>query len=94
MVRVAEQADARKFVFSGVYHPSIASMVNHAASSPSRRRSTAPPFVVLQPAMFMQTLAGQWSAVSNTARFSMPYSKDARLAYVDYVTWPRPRRSA
>jgi uncharacterized protein YbjT (DUF2867 family) len=37
MVQAAEQASVRKFVFSGVIHPSISKMINHAAQASSRR---------------------------------------------------------
>jgi uncharacterized protein YbjT (DUF2867 family) len=62
MVEAATAAGVDRFVFSGVYHPSL-SLVNHASMRPieeARYRSRLG-FTVLQPAMFMQGLAGSWA---------------------------------
>lgn len=55
----------RKFVFSGIIHPSISKMSNHAAKRPVEQAiyESGMEFTVLQPTMFMQTLGGIWSAV-------------------------------
>jgi uncharacterized protein YbjT (DUF2867 family) len=41
-------------------------------------------FTVLQPAMFMQGLAGSWAEAARHGVFAMPYSKDAAMTFVDY----------
>lgn len=41
-------------------------------------------FTVLQPAMFMQDLAGTWPAVARSGQIAMPFSKRAKVCYVDY----------
>jgi hypothetical protein len=41
-------------------------------------------FTLLQPIMFMQTLGGIWSAVLESGRLSLPYSKQVKASYVDY----------
>ncbi len=85
MVETAEAAGVRKFVFSSVYHPSI-SLVNHASKRPVEEALYASDmqFTVLQPAMFMQNLQGSWSAVRETGRITRPYSKLAKVSFVDY----------
>lgn len=85
MVEAAEAAGVSRFVFQGVYHPSL-SLVNHAALRPIeealyRSRMT---FTVLQPAMFMQGLAGGWRSAVDDGTFTMPYSKDSAMTFVDY----------
>lgn len=86
MVEAAREAGVRKFVFSSVFHPSISGMVNHAAKRPVEEAvyESGMEFTVLQPAMFMQNLEGGWGAVLEHGRIAMPYSKLAKVCYVDY----------
>lgn len=84
-VAAAVRAGVRKVVYSGVYHPSL-SLVNHAGTRPVEEalyRSDLE-FVVLQPAMFMQGLAGAYQQALQTGTVVMPWSKHAQMAYVDY----------
>ena len=85
MVEAATAAGVDRFVFSGVYHPSL-SLVNHASMRPIEEalyRSQLA-FTVLQPAMFMQGLAGSWKDTVQQGVFAMPYSKDSAMTFVDY----------
>lgn len=86
MVRAARAAGVRRFVFSSVYHPSISAMVNHAAKQPVEEAlyESGLQFTILQPAMFMQNLAGALPAAARSGVFSMPFSKHAKVCYVDY----------
>ena len=86
MVEAAKDAGVRKFVFSGVYHPSISKMVNHAAKQPVEEAlyESGLDFTILQPAMFMQNLDGAWNAVLRSGRLTTPYSMRAKVSYVDY----------
>ncbi len=86
MVEAAKASGARKFVFSGVYHPSISRMVNHAAKRPVEEAlyESGLDFTVLQPSMFMQNLAGAWKTVVESGRFTLPYSPLKKACYVDY----------
>ena len=85
MVQAATAAGVARFVFSGVYHPSL-SLGNHASMRPIEEalyRSRLA-FTVLQPAMFMQGLAGSWKAAVEDGIFAMPYSQDSAMTFVDY----------
>lgn len=85
MVEAATAAGVDRFVFSGVYHPSL-SLVNHASMRPIEEalyRSQLA-FTVLQPAMFMQGLNGSWRGAVERGTFAMPYSKDSAMTFVDY----------
>lgn len=85
MVEAATAAGVRRFVFSGVYHPSL-SLVNHANMRPIEEalyRSRLE-FTILQPAMFMQGLAGSWPDAVEHGTFAMPYSTDSAMTFVDY----------
>lgn len=85
MVESAKAAGVRKFVFSSVFHPSL-SMVNHASKRPVEESlyDSGMEFTVLQPAMFMQNLEGDWKRVLESGRITMPYSKHVKMCYVDY----------
>lgn len=85
MVEAATAAGVQRFVFSGVYHPSL-SLVNHASMRPIEQAlyRSGLAFTVLQPAMFMQGLAGSWADAVDHGVFAMPYSKDAAMTFVDY----------
>ncbi len=86
MVDAAKNAGVDKFVFSGVIHPSLTKLSNHAAKLPVEEAiyESGMIFTVLQPTMFMQTLDNAWNEVVSNDRFSLPYSKQMRVCYVDY----------
>jgi uncharacterized protein YbjT (DUF2867 family) len=85
-VEAAEAAGVRKFVFSGVIHPSISAMTNHTAKQPVEEAlyCSDMDFTVLQPARFMQNWAGPWRTVVDHGRLEMPYSVAAKFCWVDY----------
>jgi len=86
VVNAAKAADIRKFVFSGVIHPSISAMTNHAAKQPVEEAlyDSGLDYTVLQPAMFMQNLAALWPQIRDHGRFPLPYSTTAKVCWVDY----------
>ena len=85
MVKVAEEAKIDKFVFSSVYHPSL-SLGNHKSKRPIEEAlyESELKFVILQPAMFMQTVGNTMPAIKKTKQIGLPYSKEAKMSYVDY----------
>ncbi len=85
MVKAAEEAKIDKFVFSSVYHPSL-SLENHVSKRPIEEAlyESGMKFVILQPAMFMQTVGNTWSVIKQTKQVALPYSKSAKMSYVDY----------
>ncbi len=86
MVEAARAAGVRRFVFSGAIHPSISRMANHANKRPVEEAlyESGMAFTVLQPTMFMQTLANGWPAVVKTGAFGLPFDPAKRSSYVDY----------
>lgn len=86
MVGAAKAAGVRKFVFSGVIHPSLARLTNHAAKRPVEEAlyESGMTFTVLQPASFMQNIELEWPHILDTGIFALPYSARARVCYVDY----------
>jgi uncharacterized protein YbjT (DUF2867 family) len=86
MLEAARAASVERFVFSGVIHPSILGLSNHAAKLPVEEvlYQSGMNFTVLQPAMFMQNFDRSWSDIVRRGRFALPYSVHARACYVDY----------
>lgn len=86
MVDAAKTAGVRRFVFSGVLHPSTMSMTNHKAKLPVEDAlyHSGMNFTVLQPAMFMQNLRAAWKEIAQTHRFAQPWNTHGKAAYVDY----------
>jgi len=86
IVRAAVRAGARKVVFSSVYHPSLTALSNHRDKQPAEAAlyESDLDFTILQPAIFMQQLAGLWQSAMQTGTIAQAYSADAWMAYVDY----------
>ena len=86
MVDAARAAGVRKFVFSGVIHPSISAMTNHAAKLPVEEAlySSELDFTVLQPARFMQNFERSWNDIVEHDRLAQPYSLSSKMCSVDY----------
>jgi uncharacterized protein YbjT (DUF2867 family) len=87
MVDAARAAGVRKFVYSGVIHPSISAMTNHAAAKlpvEDALYSSELDFTVLQPARFMQNFERSWNDVVDRDRLAQPYSMTAKMCSVDY----------
>jgi uncharacterized protein YbjT (DUF2867 family) len=86
MVKAAEDAGVNKFVFSGIIHPSLSQLSNHAAKMPVEQAvyESGMIFTVLQPTLFMQTIENAWQDVLEQGKFSMPYLRQMRVSYVDY----------
>jgi uncharacterized protein YbjT (DUF2867 family) len=87
MVDAARASGVRKFVFSGVIHPSISAMTNHAAAKlpvEEALYSSELDFTVLQPARFMQNFERSWNDIVEHDRLAQPYSLSAKMCSVDY----------
>ncbi|MGV0743451.1 SDR family oxidoreductase [Mycolicibacterium sp. XJ870] len=84
LVAAARAARVPKFVFSGVIHPTISALSNHAAKLPVEDAlyCSGLDFTVLQPARFMQTLRDYWLA--DRDELAMPYSVTSSMSWVDY----------
>jgi uncharacterized protein YbjT (DUF2867 family) len=85
MVEAAKAAGVSKFVFSSVMHPSI-KLSNHASKRSVEEAlfESGMTFVVLQPAIFMQTIQSIWVEIIRAGKFALPYSRRVKTCYVDY----------
>jgi uncharacterized protein YbjT (DUF2867 family) len=87
MVDAAHRAGVRKFVYSGVIHPAITAMANHAAKLPVAEAlyTSRIDFTVLQSAVFLRGIADRnWDEMVNDGKLSLPYSVSSKLCWVDY----------
>jgi uncharacterized protein YbjT (DUF2867 family) len=86
LVRAAEEARVKRFVFSSVYHPSLTNLSNHRDKMPAERAiyDSAMEFTVLQPAMFMAQLVGVSAQAQGSGVITGPYSSNSSMSYVDY----------
>jgi uncharacterized protein YbjT (DUF2867 family) len=85
MVAAATAAGVGKFVYNGVYHPSL-KLPNHASTRPIEEALYASEldFTVLQPAMYVQALAETYRDALDTGAVVAPWSKHSKMSYVDY----------
>jgi uncharacterized protein YbjT (DUF2867 family) len=85
MIEAAVGEGVRRFVFSGVIHPTNG-LANHASKEPVEQALYASglEFAVLQPATTLQNIAGAWAAIRERGVFGEPFSAHARVARVDY----------
>ncbi len=87
MVRAARDAGVRKFVFSGVIHPSITALTNHAAAKLPVEEAlceSGMEFTILQPARFMQNLRWSLNDILTASKITVPYSVKSKMCWVDY----------
>lgn len=86
MVAAAVAAGVRRIVFSSVIDPVISTLVNHSAKAPVEEAiiESGLEFVLLQPTLFMQTIASSWPTVVKSGVFTEPWSNDTRFSRVDY----------
>ena len=86
MVQAAARAGVPKVVLSSVYHPSLTALSNHRNKQATEAAlyESDLAFTILQPAVFMQQLAGMWQSARKDGVVAAPYSADSRIAYVDY----------
>ena len=85
LVQAADAAKVRKFVFSGVIHPTL-SLTNHVAKRAVEQAlcESGLIFTVLQPAAFFQNFAESWKTIVEQSSFTLPYSAERKVCYVDY----------
>lgn len=87
VIDIAVKAEARRFVYSGVYHPTIRDLYNHEAKRDIEDHlyKTDLDYVVLQPARYMHgPLLSSWTRVVREGVLSDSFSPDVKMAYVGY----------
>ena len=84
-VAAARHEGVGHFVFSSAFHPQMTKMNHHWSKLLVEEGviESGLEFTILQPAMFMQNLAVEWSVIKNKGIYSRPYSPDRKMALVD-----------
>jgi uncharacterized protein YbjT (DUF2867 family) len=87
VIDVAVRAGVRRFVYSGVYHPSIRDLLNHQVKVEVEDwlYKTNLEFTVLQPARFMHgPVLSSWTRILSDGAYVDAFRPDRSMAYVDY----------
>jgi uncharacterized protein YbjT (DUF2867 family) len=87
VIDIAVRAGAARFVYSGVYHPTILELLNHQAKVPVEDHlyKTDLEFTVLQPARFMHgPILSSRKRILEDGVLADPFAPDMKMAYVDY----------
>ena len=87
VIDIAVGAGVRRFVLSGVYHPTIQALVNHRSKLEIEDHlyRTGLEYTVLQPARFMHgLLLSSWSRMAEEGVLADAFDSRAKMAYVDY----------
>jgi len=85
-VKTAKAAGVQRIVFSGVIHPTLGALSNHADTEPVEEAilESGLEYVFLHPALFFQNLASGWPKVVETGVYAEPWSAESRFSRVDY----------
>jgi uncharacterized protein YbjT (DUF2867 family) len=87
VIDIAVKVGARRFVLSGVYHPTIRDLYNHQSKRAIEDHlyKTDLEFVILQPARYMHfLLVPNWTRVLQEGVLADAFATDMKFAYVDY----------
>lgn len=84
IISLCEKWDVTRFLYHSVLHPQIHSMNHHWQKLLVEEQlfQSSLQYTVIQPAVYMQNWLGYRSAIT-AGQFSMPYSKNARISYLD-----------
>jgi uncharacterized protein YbjT (DUF2867 family) len=87
VIDIAIRVGVRRFVLSGVYHPTIQALVNHRSKLEIEDHlyKTDLEYTVLQPARFMHgLLLSSWRRMAEEGVLADAFDSQAKMAYVDY----------
>jgi uncharacterized protein YbjT (DUF2867 family) len=81
----AREAGVGHFVYHSVLHPQTEKMPHHWQKLRMEEMllESGLPFTILQPAVYMQNIRAQWTAVTQTGLYTIPYPVETRLSLVD-----------
>ncbi len=83
-ISVARAMNVRLFAYHSVLHPQVEAMPHHWLKMQVEALLFAAelPYVILQPAAYMQNVLGQWQHIV-AGRYPIPYPVETRLGMVD-----------
>jgi NAD(P)H dehydrogenase (quinone) len=73
------------FVYHSVLHPQIEAMPHHWNKMRVEERliESGLPYTILQPAVYMQNILGNWMDILETGKYPVPYDLVSRISMVD-----------
>lgn len=85
VVRAAERAGVRHFVFHSAIHSLLADMPHHGNKLQVEKGliESALNYTILQPARYMQNTLVEWNAINERGTYKVPYSTEAVMCLVD-----------
>jgi len=85
IITAARQAGVGLFVFHSVLHPQTEAMPHHWQKLLVEQAliDSGLPFVILQPASYMQNVLAEWDQIVSRGIYRIPYSAGTRLGMVD-----------
>jgi uncharacterized protein YbjT (DUF2867 family) len=84
-MNAARQAGVEHFVYHSVLHPQVQEMPHHwnKLQVEAMLFKSGLNFTILQPASYMQNIAGYWKKMRDDGVYAVPYSIHARFSMVD-----------
>jgi len=85
VISAAQEAGAEQFVFHSVLHPHTEAMTHHWNKLRVEESlfESHLPYVILQPASYMQNVLAGWRAIVERGVYAVPYSVKTRMSMVD-----------
>jgi len=84
-ISAAQEAGVEQFVFHSVLHPHTEAMTHHWNKLRVEESlfESHLPYVILQPASYMQNVLAGWRAIVERGVYAVPYSVETRMSMVD-----------
>jgi len=81
ILQAATAAEVQLFAYHSVLHPQMEAMPHHWQKMRMEEQIFASglPFVILQPAIYMQNILGQWQQILDTGVYAVPYAIECEL---------------
>jgi len=85
MLNAARDAGIEHMVYHSVLHPQVEAMPHHWQKMRVEERlfESGLAFTILQPAVYMQNVLGQWGRIAGQGVYAVPYAASTRLSLVD-----------
>lgn len=85
VVAAAKTVGVKRFVLTSVFHSQLTRLPHHRNKLRMEEAvvESGLPFVILQPAMFMQNLRIEWPTIEAEGVYYRPYSPDRKQALID-----------
>ena len=85
LIAAARELGIEHFVYHSVLHPQVEEMPHHWKKMRVEELlfKSGLAYTILQPAVYMQNLLGNWAKIIDSGRYTVPYAVESRLSLVD-----------